>query len=103
MFLENGLQMPHTGGMRCDRNKEENIRQVMMQNPRKSLSPYQQSRINHTQHVTGLLGVILVCAHTVFSYVKSTVYAKRPHNLADLRREIAAAFQQITPEMLRAT
>jgi hypothetical protein len=39
----------------------------------------------------------------VWGYVKSTVYAKRPQNLADLRREIAAAFQQITPEMLRAT
>ena len=38
-----------------------------------------------------------------WGYVKSTVYAQRPQNLADLRREIAAAFQQITPEMLRAT
>ena len=33
MFLENGLQMPYTGGRRCDRNKEEDIRQAMMQSP----------------------------------------------------------------------
>ena len=38
----------------------------------------------------------------VWGYIKSTVYAQRPHNLADLQREIAAAFQQITPEMLHA-
>ena len=29
MFLENGLQMPHTDGRRRDRNKEEGIRQAM--------------------------------------------------------------------------
>jgi hypothetical protein len=39
----------------------------------------------------------------LYGAVKLTVYAQRPQNLADLRREIAAAFQQITPEMLRAT
>ena len=38
----------------------------------------------------------------VWGYVKSTVYTRRPQNLADQRREIAAAFQQITPEMLHA-
>ena len=37
----------------------------------------------------------------VCGFVKSTVYAKRPQNLTDLRRKIAVAFQQITPEMLR--
>jgi len=48
MFLENELQMPHTGGRRRDRKNEEDIRQGMMQSPQKSLSPYQQSRIHHT-------------------------------------------------------
>jgi hypothetical protein len=39
----------------------------------------------------------------VWGYVKLTVYAQRLQNLADIRRKIAAAFQQITPEKLRAT
>jgi hypothetical protein len=36
MFLENGLTMPHTGGRVRDRNREEDIRQAMIQGPRKS-------------------------------------------------------------------
>jgi hypothetical protein len=30
MFLEYGLQMPHTGGRRHDRNKEEGIPQALI-------------------------------------------------------------------------
>jgi hypothetical protein len=37
MFLENGLTMPHTSGRVRYRNKEEDIRQVMIQSPQKSL------------------------------------------------------------------
>jgi hypothetical protein len=37
MFLGNGLNMPHTGGRVNDRNREEDIRQAMIQCPWKSL------------------------------------------------------------------
>jgi hypothetical protein len=37
MLLENGLTMPHTGGRVRDRNREDSIRQAVIQCPRKSL------------------------------------------------------------------
>jgi hypothetical protein len=105
MFLENGLTMPHTGGRACDRNREEDIRQVMIQDPRKSWGFLDDTWNNHWCGSDGPMDSpdLTPPDFFVWGYVKSVVYAQRPQNEADLRQKITAAFAQITPEMLRTT
>ena len=75
MFLENGLQMPHTGGRRRDRNKEENIRQAMTQSRRKSLS-----RLSAEQNKP-----YTTCHRIVRSYLNMRPYrVQRMHALIQL-------------------
>jgi hypothetical protein len=109
MFLENGLTMPHTGGRVRDRNREEDIRQAMIQGPRKSREFLDDTCNNHWCGRDGPIPWPAIAPDLtppdffVWGYVKSLVYGQRPQNEADLRQKITAAFAHITPEMLRAT
>jgi hypothetical protein len=47
MFLDNGLTMSHTGGRVRDRNREEDIRQAIIQSPRKSRQFFDDTCNNH--------------------------------------------------------
>jgi hypothetical protein len=78
MFLENGLQMLHTGGRRRDGNKEEVIRQAMTQSPWKSLS-----RISAQQNKP-----YTTCHRIVRSYLNMCRYrVQRMHALTQLNYE----------------
>jgi hypothetical protein len=90
MFLENGLTMPHTGGSVRDRNREQDIRQAMIQSPRKPREFLDDTCNNRS---CGRGGPIPWAANSpdltppeffVWGYVKSLVYRQRPQNEADL-------------------
>jgi hypothetical protein len=102
MFLENG-------GIVRDSNREEDIRQAMIQSSLKSRE-FLGDTCN--DHWCGRDGPISWPTNSpdlkppdffVWGYVKSLVYGQTPQNEADLRQKITAAFAHITPEVLRVT
>ena len=87
MFMENGLQMPHTGERRRDKNKEEDIQQAMMQSPRKSLSRLAAEQ--NTPYIT--------CHRIVRSYVNMRLcHIQRMHALtAELRSSTQCCYDDV--------
>ena len=93
MFLENGLQMPHTGGRRRDRNKED-IRQAMTQSPRKSLS-----RIAAEQNKP-----YTTCHRIIRSYLNMRPYRiQRMHALTQLNYEARLNYLTIYVSGIKVT